>query len=373
MKGETDMKKRDPVLFCRLAWMKHYQGITEDDQPLGGGRWVKENNDAHESDNFRPYNHVCRGFVQTKSGSININRLAQEKGAEAKGVTVIFVAKHPEGSSYIVGWYRNATVFRRGKQSLEPTRNDGTNQEYYFTAAERDCVLLPESERIYEIPRAADAGAGKGMGQAHVWYADEPQSENTRQRALDYISTYKGPTEKFFYMAEELKACAEDSNLSVDEIIQKSFNAQTLYEALLWANLAVRKECSYETLVNRASILEEMRYLDEAEPDYRSALCGKPNDPLCMQKLQHLEYLRENFAQSAEIGEHILAECCQIESETIFDLCDALWHIGQYEKSLALWNQHEVILRKAYGDDAYEEQQNTLQINTRPLKGGASQ
>ena len=40
------------VVFCNIAWMKNYRGITDEDQPYNGGSFVKENNDAMERINF---------------------------------------------------------------------------------------------------------------------------------------------------------------------------------------------------------------------------------------------------------------------------------------------------------------------------------
>ena len=31
------MKK---VVFCEIAWMKYYSGVSEDDQPVNGGKYV---------------------------------------------------------------------------------------------------------------------------------------------------------------------------------------------------------------------------------------------------------------------------------------------------------------------------------------------
>ena len=42
------------VVFCNIAWMKNYQGITDEDQPYNGGSFVKENNDAMEQTNLQP-------------------------------------------------------------------------------------------------------------------------------------------------------------------------------------------------------------------------------------------------------------------------------------------------------------------------------
>ena len=50
-KGEFDLSKRR-VLFCNVAYMKYYIGITEDDFPINGGKYVNEEFDATEKYNF---------------------------------------------------------------------------------------------------------------------------------------------------------------------------------------------------------------------------------------------------------------------------------------------------------------------------------
>ena len=52
------------VIFCNIAWMEYYMGITDSDKPHNGGSWVGESNDAMESRNFQPYQDNCYGYVQ---------------------------------------------------------------------------------------------------------------------------------------------------------------------------------------------------------------------------------------------------------------------------------------------------------------------
>ena len=68
------------ILFCNIAWMKYYNGITHDDKPVNGGSWVKENENAIECLNFTPYNdRIYCGYVSTKSNRGNRNQLHIEK------------------------------------------------------------------------------------------------------------------------------------------------------------------------------------------------------------------------------------------------------------------------------------------------------
>lgn len=63
-----------PIIFARVADMKYYRGITENDKPSNGGSYVKETKDAHECNNFQPMimegqdYAKCIGFSQMSGG-----------------------------------------------------------------------------------------------------------------------------------------------------------------------------------------------------------------------------------------------------------------------------------------------------------------
>ena len=50
------------VVFCNIAWMKNYRGITDEDQPYNGGSFVKENNDAMEQKKFSAHKRKVLRF-----------------------------------------------------------------------------------------------------------------------------------------------------------------------------------------------------------------------------------------------------------------------------------------------------------------------
>ena len=169
-----------PMIFLRIGWMNRYQGQTASDQITGGGAYVEEHGYGHEIFNFKPSDGQVFGYVQppgtayngeTGSG-INIARLgASPQESSLSGVIAIWVAKSPQGGSFIVGWYDNATVHRRW-QTPPPEANrryDGNEFGYYVKANSSNATLLPPDERLFYVPR----GEG-GMGQANVWYADSP-------------------------------------------------------------------------------------------------------------------------------------------------------------------------------------------------------
>ena len=185
------------ILFANIGWMTHYRGNSATDKIVGGGSY--RNDDKHEAYNFLPLNGKCYGYVQpVKWGEINLNRIDKEctdKNA-LKDVLVVWIAKHPSaGGTYIVGWYKNAQVYRTFQESNAPERK---KYEYNITANKDDCTLIPVDQRTFLVPRAKAKGKGF-LGQSNVWYADSsyPQVQAFRKEVLDYIQHFSVANKKF--------------------------------------------------------------------------------------------------------------------------------------------------------------------------------
>ena len=181
----------DRVLFANIGWMTHYRGYSNKDKIVGGGS--HRNDDKHETFNFSPINGKCYGYVQPVNwGGISINRIDKtfKKGTESiNNVLVVWIAKHPQaGGTYIVGWYKHATVFSSIQKSTLAARN---KYGYNVLAKENDCTLLPSDQRSYQIPRAKTQGEGF-LGQSNVWYADASNKnvQKFRKEVLDYVNSY---------------------------------------------------------------------------------------------------------------------------------------------------------------------------------------
>lgn len=205
------------IIFCNVSYMKNYIGKTEYDMPEGAGRWVKENNDAHEKWNFLNMDGNCYGFVQINGNNFSIERIedADKTDDVVKDVLVVWCSPK-NGKTVIVGWYRNATVYRQ-YFDLPVTIATGIDRSYFCTAKADDCFLLPECERTFEIERAAHKGMGKGFGQSNIWYADSDYGkEEIVPKIIEYISNYTGQR-----INKVPKSFEDDGNttpLSADEI-----------------------------------------------------------------------------------------------------------------------------------------------------------
>ena len=172
--------KRKPLILCRIAWMDNYQGITNDDVPLGGGRYIDNNQDGFEKYNFLLRENGYYGFVETmetKAGSGVYNKICIEnidpsysKDDSIDGVRVVFISRHPNTNKMlIIGWYDNATIYRE-RQYI-----DGNT--YMMHCSETDAHLISTNERTFEIPTGKNA-----IGQSNFFYIQS----NVEQRDLEY-------------------------------------------------------------------------------------------------------------------------------------------------------------------------------------------
>ena len=157
------------------------------DQLKGGGSYVAEKGYGHEVCNFAPTNNTLYGYVQPPGVQIDIDRLgASTDDKFLEGVTVVWTAKRPTGGTVVVGWYKDATVFREyQKFSKAPAvqQQDGISG-YWIKAPLSSAKLLPIDERVLEIPRQVRGG----MGQANIWYADKPESAPIVRCVLELVN-----------------------------------------------------------------------------------------------------------------------------------------------------------------------------------------
>ena len=157
-----------PKLFCHISWMREYKGHHridgQIDQPKRGGRYVVENGEAHECCNFLPdENGMVYGHVETskdgKNGKegydaqIKIENLGTNKNdPDIDGIDVIWTATHDTGGKRVVGWYRNARVYRERKYHNEGTypteqhKRDSV-RSYRITANQENVNLIAENQR----------------------------------------------------------------------------------------------------------------------------------------------------------------------------------------------------------------------------------
>lgn len=189
MSNALDDKK---MIFCRVGWMVRYCGLASGDKITGGGAFVEEHGYGHEIFNFQDCNETVYGYVQPPKGKLNISRLIRPRATSKEtcvdDVLVVWVARSKKlDSNVVVGWYEHATLYREAQKPPPDANRDykGEIFDYYASSATANVTLLPVDERLFKI----SLGKG-GMGQANVWYANDPdQHSEFRRSVLDFISS----------------------------------------------------------------------------------------------------------------------------------------------------------------------------------------
>lgn len=168
------------IIFCNIGWMARYEGLQrKSDKIVGGGTYVDENERGHEVCNFvncddgYVYGHV----ENSKDGveeNINIEKQlgAQPKEDSIGGIVVVWTATAPNiGGRHIIGWYKNARVFRQ-RQTFKklPSHQHRLDKikTYIIRAKAKDAVLIPEELR--DVP----LGSGKGWMGQKAWKVLNP-------------------------------------------------------------------------------------------------------------------------------------------------------------------------------------------------------
>lgn len=184
-----------------------YRGNNSKDMIVGGGSY--KNEDKHEAFNFLPINGYCYGYVQPNQDTITLERIDNEQhGDYIKDVLVVWTAVNPQiKGTFIVGWYKHATIYRKNQKSNSSKRN---NYSYYVRAKQEDCTLLPTDERQEPIPRSHNGKKEGLFGQSNIWYADSnlPYVKQIRKRVLAYIEdngTHKTTHKKYKINVEARK------------------------------------------------------------------------------------------------------------------------------------------------------------------------
>lgn len=181
------------ILFCNIAYMQYYDYTSFKEIPKHGGKYVSETGDAYEKNNF----HICedgkvRGFVETKyiDGSETAQRPRQLRlesidpnythEERIDGVTVVFCAHSDvQRNTVIIGWYKNATVYRG-----RPKYNE---RQFNIECVAEDAFLLPEHSRTFVVPRATRGDYG--FGQSNTWYAKEDRATAFVESVFSYVDT----------------------------------------------------------------------------------------------------------------------------------------------------------------------------------------
>jgi len=175
--------------------MRAYEGLSgKPDNIVNGGKWVKENQEGHEVCNFvRCQDGYVYGHVETSRKDIdcqiNIENIGAADGAESvDGVDVVWIATDPEGSGRrVVGWYRNATVFRVrqdfGNRPPSAQHRKDKIRNYRICTEVGNETLLYFNDRFKPELKL---GKGTGwIGRMNLWFPETKKESEIKEFVRD--------------------------------------------------------------------------------------------------------------------------------------------------------------------------------------------
>jgi hypothetical protein len=183
------------IIYFNVGWMREYAGPKSDDPTIGAHGYLATHKHGAESYNFVPTpDGIVRGYRPPGDRDrTNITRLGASSSDEyIDGVLVVWLAKEPEsGTTLIVGWYRDARVYRDAREGADV---NGERHHYTAEASAKNAILLRPEARTFTVP-SSRLKPGDGFGQKPTWYG----SDETNARVWDYIKSWsvaKGPSER---------------------------------------------------------------------------------------------------------------------------------------------------------------------------------
>lgn len=181
------------ILFANIGWMKRYKGNNSTDLIKGGGSYTAL--DKHEAYNFTEIDGYCYGYVQpVRWGTIKLEKIDPNIDLTKEyidKVLVVWTATNPNTKgTFIVGWYKNAIVYRTFRNEDMSTKRN--NYDYNIKSKVENCTLIPCDYRTFEVPRARNSINEGFMGQSNVWYANKRSKEvlSFKEKVFLYIEQY---------------------------------------------------------------------------------------------------------------------------------------------------------------------------------------
>ena len=159
--------------------MDEYNGSATE-RPVGGGEFNSKEI-GHEVNNFTPSNDdKYYGYVQSSFGTIAVEKhfscVSDDKNY-AEHILVVWVIDKKK----IVGWYKDATVYRKWTHLDSETAANRIYDDYNITSKEG--ILLPKQDRRV---------MNYSFGRNNIWYGDDDANKKT----IEFIERYESRENK---------------------------------------------------------------------------------------------------------------------------------------------------------------------------------
>ena len=138
-------------IVFKIGFSKYYNGIEDENFNIYDKFYQEKKSNNPEIYNFQDYNGFCYGYASLKDGVVNLSNIEFKNDASvmSDNKTIIWVYEK-DNNFYIVGWYKNATLYNFLQRELSYP-SIGRDLYYNVKAKSKDCFLLPVENRTFPL------------------------------------------------------------------------------------------------------------------------------------------------------------------------------------------------------------------------------
>lgn len=265
------------ILFITMDWMKYYVGEGDEEKEVPPCGYNFQYTNGY-------YYGYGRGIDEIKIEELEGVTVDDNK---VENVLVVWLAPNRNGETCIVGWYKDATIYRQAitEFTLDSERFEKT---YSIVAPARGSLLLPMEERNYIV---------EGVDVPVEYHMEREQLAQIRA----YIHNYAGDCMNLVLTEKELNGILS-INMDYERYFYKAdeFLAKDAYaKAIRCFNKAIAEEPN-ETLGYecKASILLSLKMYDEALELYNKVVGLDEDNDLAYYCLGLISGLKQEYEKA---------------------------------------------------------------------------
>lgn len=267
---------REKILICKIPWMQEYNGITNGDVPLVFEKDTYSEKKPYTGEiyNFQEFNGKCYGYINGY-GNNHIEgyfrHYLQDKTV-THGFKIVWCAFDNNKDLRIVGWYKDAAVYRNHRYLVDFFPQDSDDNGYDCVVAVENSFLVPKEERNFKLNDYLNETQLNYIEENILLYDGNLESD-TIDKINIYIDKYKGGFLKSGIMSRLLDEYSEEK-LSYEEFLKKgkAYTNLDYMTALKYFNSARIESETSEALFYTAQCLQELNCFQKAVEFYAKSL-----------------------------------------------------------------------------------------------------
>nr|WP_302596996.1 tetratricopeptide repeat protein [uncultured Cellulosilyticum sp.] len=315
------------LMIVNVPWMKYYVGEGDEEKLTPPSGY-----------NFQNVNGLYYGF-QEGFEEVALEKFegVSQEDEKVEGVTVIWTAQNRESENKVIGWYKNATVYRK-PQSYLSLDSERTIFTYSIVAKAEESLLLPMELRLLDVKETqgafieTDENVMRDLGMYIYNYAGDQMNYIFPRKDLEGKSVLNFPEyEMYFAKADEF--LAKDLYGKAIRCFNKAIDVEP--------ELSVGYEC-------KGSIFLSLKMYDEAIKAYEKVIELEEENELAHYCLGLLYGLTKQYERSLEKYEYYLS-CRPQDMNAIAERGIVRLHLGDqegasedFETALESDNEHPV-------------------------------